>query len=133
MTITNLPDGLNVTGGLTTDTLTVSGNFSFTNLIVSGTESNSSMLYAASGGTVSPTGAGVIFISGSSDTTINFPSSPNDGQYFSIVNTTGIFNLTLVPGAGQTINGTVSSISGFQAFQWIYRAATTTWYRLLWS
>lgn len=133
MTVTNFPDGVNVTGGLTTDTLTVSGNFSFTNLTVSGTISNNSLLYVGSGGTVSPTGAGVMFISGSNDTTINFPSSPNDGQFFTIANSVGIFNLTLVPGSGQTINGTVSSVSGFQAFQWIYRAANSTWYRLLWS
>jgi hypothetical protein len=71
--------------------------------------------------------------------TITMPASPTDGQINTVSTTQVITALTVNPNTGQSITNapttlqlnanTPGNISGF-GFQYIYRAANTTWYRL---
>lgn len=66
--------------------------------------------------------------------TITMPSAPNDGQVVRITCTQNVTTLTVSPNAGQSIKnaptGFTVSLTGDQGYEFIYRAANTTWYRL---
>jgi hypothetical protein len=62
--------------------------------------------------------------------TITFPSSPIDGQILSIATTQIITTLTLVPAAGQTIYGTVTTMAANSHDAWQYVASVHSWFRV---
>jgi hypothetical protein len=66
--------------------------------------------------------------------TLTMPSSPGDGQVVRITSTQSISTLTVSPNAGQSIKNAPTSftvsLTGDQGYEFIYRAANTTWYRL---
>jgi hypothetical protein len=66
--------------------------------------------------------------------TIVMPSAPGDGQVIRITCTQNITTLTVNANAGQSIKnaptGFTVSLTGDQGYEFIYRAANTTWYRL---
>jgi hypothetical protein len=66
--------------------------------------------------------------------TIIMPSAPGDGQVIRITSTQNITTLTVNANAGQSIKnaptGFTVSLTGDQGYEFIYRAANTTWYRL---
>jgi hypothetical protein len=61
--------------------------------------------------------------------TITLPAGPLDGQSLTISCTHNVSNLTLTPGAGQTIANTSSSLSAGVGISFLYRSANTKWYR----
>lgn len=60
--------------------------------------------------------------------TINFPTNPSNGQQFCISITQIITTLTL-SGGSNTIDGTITTSAVNSFGTWIYRTATTTWYK----
>jgi hypothetical protein len=66
--------------------------------------------------------------------TITMPAAPVDGQVVRVTCTQNITTLTVSPNAGQSIKnaptGFTTSLTGDQGYEFIYRAANTTWYRL---
>lgn len=61
--------------------------------------------------------------------TITLPADPLDGQSLTISCAHNVSNLTLTPGAGQTIANTSSSLSAGVGISFLYRSANTKWYR----
>ena len=62
--------------------------------------------------------------------TIVWPPLPVDGQVFRIFSTQAVTTLTNTLGAGQSLNGTLSSLSANTAVEYVYNASGTTWYRI---
>ena len=66
--------------------------------------------------------------------TITMPSAPGDGQVVRMTSTQNISALTVSPNTGQSIKNAPTaftvSLTGDQGYEFIYRAANTTWYRL---
>ena len=88
--------------------------------------------------TVSPL-IGKLIILGSaalSPTTVQMPAAPIDGQTLALTANQTIGTVTISPNAGQTIDSKAlvtaitPSTTGSYGYDFIYRAANTTWYRL---
>jgi hypothetical protein len=66
--------------------------------------------------------------------TIVMPANPTDGQVVRFSTTQNITALTVSPNAGQTVKNAPTSmlvnLTGSQGYEYIYRLANTTWYRL---
>ena len=62
--------------------------------------------------------------------TITMPASPIDGQLVTISSTQVVTALTVNANAGQTLNGTITTIAVNGYASWVYRSADTTWYRM---
>lgn len=66
--------------------------------------------------------------------TITMPPTPGDGQVVRITCTQNITTLTVAANAGQSIKnaptGFTTSLTGDQGYEFIYRLANTTWFRL---
>jgi hypothetical protein len=87
--------------------------------------------------TVSPNVGTVILSSATgllSSTTMTFPASPIDGQKLNVSSTGTITTFAVSANIGQSSfnNPTVltASTTGSYGYEWIYRAANTSWYRL---
>lgn len=62
--------------------------------------------------------------------TVNFPTSPYEGQRFTLFSSQILTGLTLAAGAG-TILGTLTTLAAANGFAtWQYNLAATTWYRI---
>lgn len=62
--------------------------------------------------------------------TITMPASPVDGQINTVATSQTITALTVNPNTGQSIMNAPTTLSAGTGFQYIYRSADTTWYRL---
>ena len=62
--------------------------------------------------------------------TVTMPVSPIDGQLVTISSTQVVTALTVSANAGQTLNGTITTIAVNGYASWVYRSADTTWYRM---
>lgn len=66
--------------------------------------------------------------------TVTMPAAPVNGQELRLTSTQNIVALTVSPNTGQTVRnaptGFTVSLTGDQGYEFIYRAANTTWYRL---
>jgi hypothetical protein len=66
--------------------------------------------------------------------TITMPAAPLDGQLVRMTSTQSITSLTVAANAGQSITNAPTAftvnLTGDQGYEFIYRAANTTWYRL---
>jgi hypothetical protein len=64
--------------------------------------------------------------------TVTMPTGVYDGQRLTIAGATnGITGITHNAGAGQTLKGALTSLTADTGATWMYRVATTTWYRLV--
>ena len=72
-----------------------------------------------------------------SSTTIQFPASPIDGQQLGVTANQTIATVIMSPQTGQTIDAKAqitaitTSTTGTYGYRFVWRAANTTWYRLL--
>lgn len=62
--------------------------------------------------------------------TITMPATPLDGQRVTIATSQTITALTLSPNAGQTINGTTTTLPANTSVAFVYIATDTAWYKL---
>jgi hypothetical protein len=65
--------------------------------------------------------------------TVNFPASPINGQYFTIVlESTGVVTLTNAGGSATVANGVTSlnPVTGNSSVTYLYVSSTNTWYRM---
>ncbi|HJW41371.1 MAG TPA: hypothetical protein VJ476_09120 [Rhizomicrobium sp.] len=60
---------------------------------------------------------------------ITMPAAPKDGQILRLASSQTITALTLTPNTGQSIVGTLSSLTANGFAEYTYRGANTTWYR----
>lgn len=61
--------------------------------------------------------------------TVVTPPGANDGQLFEISSSQAITALTVLPAAGQTVNGGAMMLAANGGCGWRYLAANNTWYR----
>lgn len=62
--------------------------------------------------------------------TVVMPTTPADGQEVFITSTQVVSALTHSPGAGQTLNGALTTLAANGNAAWVYRSTNTTWYRI---
>ena len=62
--------------------------------------------------------------------TVVMPTTPVDGQEVFITSTQIVTALTHNPGAGQTLNGALTTIAANGNAAWVYKSSTTSWYRI---
>lgn len=63
--------------------------------------------------------------------TVTMPAAPLDGQVVRIAFAMTVTALTVSPNAGQTLLGAPTTATVSTGFAFVYRAANTTWYRLV--
>jgi len=62
--------------------------------------------------------------------TITMPAAPIDGQRVRVASTAAITSLTVAANSGQSILNAPGSLTAGQAFEFLYRGANATWYRI---
>jgi hypothetical protein len=62
--------------------------------------------------------------------TVIFPLANLDGQEFLLTSSQTVTSLTLTPNTGQTILGTITTITASSPAKWMYQLSNKTWYRV---
>jgi hypothetical protein len=62
--------------------------------------------------------------------TVTFPNNVLDGKTFTLSSTQTITALTLTPNTGQTINGSLTTLSANGFATWLFDSSNNNWYRI---
>ncbi len=87
---------------------------------------------------------GLLFVTASAakaGLTVTFPSSPVDGQKFTLATNVALTAIGFSPNTGQSVNNmglsfilsptAATTTAGLPSVTWMYRLANTTWYRIV--